>query len=183
MTMSRAGNGLQSPPSATTHSLRSSYREMLLEHLFIGDLLRELWCGGVLDVEVLKPQVDDAGYDVVVVRGSVTRHIQLKASHIGASTSRTNVHLHLGTKEGGCVVWIWFDPATLHTDHCLWYGGAPCEPLPDLGGLPVARHTKADSTGHKSERPNIRVLSKGRLEKVNTMMELEELLFGPVGRV
>ena len=81
--------------AATTHSLRSSYREMLLEHLFIGELLRELWCMSVTDIEVLKPQVDDSGYDVVVCCGPITRHVQLKASHIGARANSTKLNIRL----------------------------------------------------------------------------------------
>lgn len=50
------------------HSQKSSYREMLLEHLFVGELLKLLWLSGIHDIEVLKPQVDDAGYDLNLFR-------------------------------------------------------------------------------------------------------------------
>ena len=65
----------RSPQSA--RSSQSSYQEMLIEHLFTGDLLRTLW---PRHAEVLKPQVDDGGYDLVVEVGSIIRHIQLKTS-------------------------------------------------------------------------------------------------------
>lgn len=166
---------------ASTHSLRSSYREMLLEHLFIGELLRELWCMSVTDVDVLKPQVDDHGYDVVVICGRTTRHIQLKASHIGASTKSTTLNIRLSEKEGGCLVWIWFDPEALHLDHYLWFGGPPGEGLPDISEFRAAKHTKGDATGQKSRRPNMRTLPKGKLTRVDTMAQLVEHLFGQVG--
>ena len=35
------------------------------EHLFVGELVRHLWLKGAASLEVLKPQVDDAGYDVL----------------------------------------------------------------------------------------------------------------------
>ncbi len=43
------------------HSFRSSYREMVLHHLFVGELLRTLWLKG-LHAEVLRPRTDDSGY-------------------------------------------------------------------------------------------------------------------------
>jgi hypothetical protein len=48
------------------HSLLSSYREMVLEHLFSGEVMRHVWLSGIKRLEVLKPQVDDGGYDLVL---------------------------------------------------------------------------------------------------------------------
>ena len=48
------------------HSLRSSHREALLEHLFAGEIMKRLWLRGDWRLEVLKPQVDDSGYDLVL---------------------------------------------------------------------------------------------------------------------
>lgn len=42
---------------ATDHSLLSSYREMLLEHLFAGEVMRHVWLSGVKRLEIVKPQV------------------------------------------------------------------------------------------------------------------------------
>ena len=47
--------------SATDHSRHSSYREMLLEHLFVGEVMRHVWVSGGKRLEILKPQIDDAG--------------------------------------------------------------------------------------------------------------------------
>jgi hypothetical protein len=59
---------------------------MLLEHLFVGSVQRALWrrAEGRLFAEILKPQVDDAGYDVVMECNGHVRHIQLKSSRIEA---------------------------------------------------------------------------------------------------
>lgn len=93
----------------TKHSLLSSYREALIEHLFVGEVLRELWKRGPVEAEIMKPQVDDAGYDVVIEAKGVTRHIQLKSSFTEARTARQKVHLKLERKPSGCVVWVMFD--------------------------------------------------------------------------
>ena len=50
--------------NARDHSLLSSYREKLLEHLFVGEVMRYVWLSRVKRLEVLKPQVDDGGYDL-----------------------------------------------------------------------------------------------------------------------
>lgn len=52
--------------TTTEHSLLSSYREVLLEHLFAGEVMRHLWISGTKRLEMLKPQVDDGGYDLVL---------------------------------------------------------------------------------------------------------------------
>lgn len=62
------------------HSLHSSYREMLLEHLFAGEVMRHMWLAGCNRLEILKPQVDDGGYDLVLEANSYVRHVQLKPS-------------------------------------------------------------------------------------------------------
>jgi hypothetical protein len=74
--------------TASHHSLYCRYREMLIEHLFAGEVTRHLWLSGVVRIEVLKPQVDDGGYDLVLEAGGVVRHFQLKATHIHPQLSR-----------------------------------------------------------------------------------------------
>jgi hypothetical protein len=160
------------------HSAKSSYREKLLEHLFVGDLLRHLWTKGIEDAEILSPEVDDGGYDLVIECNSVIRHIQLKSSFAGSKTSTQNLHLRLSEKPSGCVVWLMFDPETLKLGPFLWYGNLPGKPLPDISRLPVARHTKADTSGYKAERPNIRVITKRLFEHLETIDLLAERLFG-----
>lgn len=164
--------------SQAAHSHQASYREALLEHLFVGALLRSLWLAGSFHVEVLKPQVDDAGYDIVLEAGGVIRHVQLKSSFRGAKTASQKIHLRLADKPGGCVIWIVFDPATLELGPFLWFGSAPGEPLPDLRSFKMALHTKGDATGYKAERPMIRVVPKGRFTPLDTIEDVLSALFG-----
>jgi hypothetical protein len=156
----------------------SSYRERLIEHLFVGEVLRELWLSGVNQVEVLKSEVDAAGYDVVLECESVVRHIQLKAARRGAKRANVGVHLKLAEKPSGCLVWIFFDPDTLELGPFLWFGGPPGAPLPTISDFRIGKHTKGDSTGHKADRPNIRLVAKGRFNKIDSVAELIERLFG-----
>lgn len=160
------------------HSLRSSHREALLEHLFAGEVMKRLWIRGDWRLEVLKPQVDDSGYDLVLEANGVVRHVQLKASFRGSTVSKTKVNVLLAAKPSGCVVFVWFDAKTLELGPFAFFGGAPGEPLPDVLGMKVGRHTKGNAQGVKAERPNIRDLPLSRFEKLSDIDAVVAKLFG-----
>jgi len=105
------------------HSKHSSYREKLLEHLFIGEVLTHLWKQGETNAEFLRPEVDSGGYDLVIAFKDIIRHIQLKSSHRNAKTARQNVNISLAEKPSGCVVWVVFDEDTLKLVEFRWFGG------------------------------------------------------------
>ena len=138
-------------PPQSARSLQSSYQEMLIEHLFTGDLLRKLW---PRHAEVLKPQVDDGGYDLVVEVGSIIRHVQLKTSKRDGKTATQKVHKRLEKKPSGCVIWIQFDYCKFELGPFLWFGGRPGEPLPSLSEFRTARHTKGDSATQQGRNRN-----------------------------
>jgi hypothetical protein len=152
---------------------------MLVEHLFSGEVMRFLWLRGNIRMEVLKPQVDDGGYDLVLEANEIVRHVQLKASHSKASTDEVKVSLSLAKKPSGCVVWTVFDQETMVLGPFLWFGASPGAALPDLG-TKVAKHTKGTSKGVKLERPNLRVLSKRAFMRLNSVDDLVARLFGPL---
>ena len=161
----------------TAHFLESGLREKVIEHLFVGDLLRCLWRQGSRDIEVLRAEVDRAGYDIVLESNGILRHVQFKASFRSAKTSRVGININLAQKPSGCVIWIWFDPESMELGPFLWFGGKPGEPLPPLGDR-VGKHSKGDRTGLKAERPNIRLISKGQFSSISTMGEVAQELFG-----
>ncbi len=161
----------------TAHYLESALREKVIEHLFVGDLLRCLWRQGSRDIEILRAEVDRAGYDIVLESNGVLRHVQLKASYRRAKTSKVGININLAQKPSGCVIWIWFDPDTIELGPFLWFGGQPGEPLPPLGDR-VGKHTKGDRTGLKAARPNIRLLRKGQFLALSTMDDVAQTLFG-----
>lgn len=157
------------------HSFQSSYREALVEYLFVGELLRHFW---PRRVEVMKPAVDDGGYDLVLECGGIVRHIQLKTSARASSTSKQKAHIRLESKPSGCVIWIQFASETFELGPFLWFGGPPGQRLPDLTRFRAARHTKANSAGEKRERPSIREIPKGQFVKLPTIFEVADALFG-----
>lgn len=162
--------------SVSSH--HSSALEKLLEHRFLADLTTALWRRGERQIEVLRSEVDDAGYDIVLEVGRILRHIQLKARHRGGKRRNVNLNVRLAAKPSGCVVWMDYDPPTLELGPFLWFGGAPGEPLPGLGDR-VGRHTKGNKDGEKLPRPDQRIVRESAFEIVSGIDELVERLFGP----
>lgn len=159
------------------HSTDSSRREKVVEHLFIGELLRYLWVARATKIDVLKSEVDNSGYDIVVVNGAIVRHIQLKTSLKTGRAAKQSVNLSLASQQSGCVIWIIVDD-DLNLKSFLWFGGEPGLPLPSMASFKPAKHTKANSLGVKSERPNIRSIPKGKFEPVADVAILVKKLFG-----
>ena len=157
-------------------SLHSSFREKLLEHVFVAELLQEVWLGKGQTMEVLRPEVDFSGYDLLLDSEGVTRYIQLKSSRSDAKTSRQTVNLNLADKPGGCVIWLVFQECGQRIKlEYLVFGGRHDE-KPDLG-TKVGRHTKADAAGYKAERPNTRVITKSRFTRLQNAQQLVSWLF------
>jgi hypothetical protein len=159
------------------HAAFSSAREKVLEHLFVADLLAYLWQAGVHDVEVLRPEVDSGGYDLVLGARGILRHVQLKSSHREAKTNRVDISLNLARRPAGCVIWMRFDPVTLELGPFLWFGDKPSKPLPDLGER-VGKHSKGDSAGRKKERPNMRSVRRTRFDVLTSVGAVADRLFG-----
>jgi hypothetical protein len=163
----------------------SSFREKLLEHVFVSELLQEAWLNRHETVEVLRSEVDSSGYDLVLECNGVIRHVQLKSSRADSHTAQQTVNIKLAEKPSGCVVWLLFEEDTksrrLKLDY-LFFGSDPNEPLPSLDSFRVGKHTRANAKGHKSERPGTRVIPKGKFTKISGIAELMDRLFGPTGR-
>ena len=159
------------------HAKNSMPRERIVEHLFIGEVLRQCWKNGLTDIEVLRSESDSFGYDLVMERGGIVRHIQLKTALIDGKAAGVKVGLKLMSKPGGCVIWI-FLTRSLSFDHFLWFGGKPGTPLPDIQNLKVAKHNKGNAEGKKAERPAHRVIPRKCFERLPSLDAVLVRLFG-----
>lgn len=165
------------------HSEHSSLREIILEHSFLGALGRELWKRRCFDAEILRAEVDAAGYDIVVSVGSVTRHIQIKSEISGGHASVLPISERLSGKHSGCVIVIFVDRDTLEAQGYAFFGAEPGAPLPDVSDEKRAKHTKGDAQGKKGERKHHRNLKLSRCQRVADIEGLTDLLFGNVSDV
>jgi len=99
-----------------------------MEHVFVGEALRALWRRGVFDVEVLRSEFDSHGYDLVMVRSKVVRHIQFKTG-VRDKPKRVSVSSALAEKPSGCVIWIQVD-SRLNIKGFWWLGEGTEEAYP-----------------------------------------------------
>jgi hypothetical protein len=174
---------MEPDPSESTavheiHFLRSSYREMLIEHLFAGELMRHYWQRKESLLEVAKPQVDDGGYDLIIEANGEMRHVQLKSSHQNSRLRETNVALSLANKPGGCVIVVRFEEESLKLGPFHFFGGRPGEPMPDIRGYKVTRNTRRNKEGGRNERPAHRTIPLSKFEVIPDIFRLAERLFG-----
>ena len=158
------------------HTTHSSYREKLIEHLFVAELLKLSWLHHGCALEVAKPEVDNSGYDLIVEMPGSVRHIQLKTMISGGKAAYQKVHTKLADKPSGCVIWICFNEQTLKLGPFLYFGSEPGKPL-CLDELETAKHTKGNKDGFKAPRPNIRKIPKGDFDSFASIEELFVKLF------
>ena len=111
-------------PTDPAHYAESSARENLIEHVFLGELLRGLWRKNARDLEVLRPEVDNGGYDLALEFRGLTRHVQLKSSYRGARCADVTASVKLLGRPSACIVWIFFDPDTLSLGPFRFFGSA-----------------------------------------------------------
>jgi hypothetical protein len=156
-------------------STYSTLREHIVEHVFLGDLLRALWNKGDRDIEVLRPDFDTHGYDIVLNRGPMVRFLQLKT--LSGRNRRFAIGTRLADKPGGCVVCISIKSETLELGPFYWFGGAPGEKLPGFSRYPNARRATPNAGGGKPIRKNHREVPLSHFEKVQTMVGLIARLF------
>ena len=143
--------------------LASSFRENMLEHIFIGEILQEAWLVRGQTIEVLKPEVDNAGYDLVLECGGTCRYIQLKSSRLGAKAGYKDVNPKLAIKQGGCAIWIFYENKQGRAKLSYrFFGNGPAEHL-DLGS--------------KQGVGNNRRINIGRFEKPVDVSTLFDQLF------
>jgi len=156
--------------------LHSNLRERIVEHVFVGDTLRSLWQNNIVDVEVLRSEFDAHGYDLVMTRGAIVRHIQFKT---GTSKKPGNVSVSraLGSKPSGCVIWIHINDH-LDLGPFYWFGGAPSRPLPNIDHYKVSKHPRRNKKGEHPLRQNHRMVPGAKFEKLARIEELLMRFFG-----
>lgn len=159
------------------HTRHSVAREKVLEHLFVGELLRHYWRHGRYDLEVLRAEIDRGGFDIVLELGGIVRHVQLKTMKHDGKRRDFDIGVRLEEKPSGCVVVIRFDPDSLQLGPYLWLGGTPGEPLATLGEK-VVKHTKGNKVGEKLARPALREVKASRFEVIPDIATLALRLFG-----
>lgn len=156
------------------HHDNSSLRESIIEHIFVGEALRLLWQHGIVDTEILRSEFDAFGYDLVVSRGPIVRHVQLKS---GRKLDHVSASLHLAAKPSGCIVFIEIDDDLALKSYRM-FGGPPGEPLPDILDFKVTKRPTHNSQGIRPERTMHRTITKKSFGPALNLTELLQHMLG-----
>ncbi len=162
------------PPVTNLHTFQSSHREHILEHYFVGEVLRYIWKHhrDECPPEVTYSDVDNCGYDIIIEWRLVTRHIQLKSTVRPDSPIRVNTSLI--RKRCGCVVLMECNDDLAQVTFA-WLGNSPEIQL----SLPYkpAKHTRANSDGVKRESISAVKVPRGAFVRLSNVQDLVERLF------
>lgn len=156
-----------------THS--SSLIARILEYQLVGAIGAELLARG-RTLEVLKSDVDADGYDLIIEANGIVRHIQLKAKAQGGKARKVTCHTRLAAKPSGCILAITYDPVSYHAIEYACFGGAPGEPLPDIGSN-IARRSTHNRAGERPLRTEHRDVRLSEFTRVSSIPELADWLF------
>ena len=157
-------------------SINSTLRERIVEHAFVGDALRFLWRKGVVDVEVLRSEFDAYGYDLVMARGQIVRHIQFKTG-TSKKPIDVSVSLSLAEKPSGCVIWIRVTE-DLDMGPFFWFGGAPGKPLPPIDHHKIPLRSTHNKKGERPPRLNHRLVPNTEFIRLEKLEDVLIKLFG-----
>ena len=163
----------------TAHSHHSSLRERIVEHVFVGEALRSFWRLDIFDVEVLRAEFDAHGYDLLMSRGRIVRHIQFKTG-TARKPSKVSVSSALAEKPSGCVIWIHIKD-DLDLGPFFWFGGAPGEPLPPIDQYPNPLRATHNKAGVRPSRQRHREIPGTKFVEM-TFAQVLEALFGDLAK-
>lgn len=169
---------MDTPTRFQATPFHSSLTESLLEYRFLAELSAYLARFDTA-IEVLRSDVDRTGHDIVLEANGVLRHVQLKATVAGGKRANVTVNNALALKPSGCIIWMTYDPVSFMITGMRWFGGTPAMPLPATGDR-IARHSKANADGVKSERAQHRVIAGGKFDRMSGLPQLAERMFGLV---
>jgi len=161
-------------------ALKSSFYERMTEHAFLSELLQEAHYRFGAQVAILRPEVDNEGYDLVLECRGVIRHVQLKTSRNDSKTGEYNIKRALADKPSGCSILLLRQEDTQTCRMTLTYrffGSGAGERLPSLADFRTGKNSRGDSQGVKKERPAICVVPKGKFQPVEDVAALYRVLF------
>ena len=160
------------------HFTQSTLRERIVEHAFVGDALRALWRRGVHDVEVLRSEFDAHGYDLMMTRGRIVRHIQFKTG-LARRPAKVSLARSLADRPSACAIWIRVSP-DLDMGPFFWVGGAPGAPTPSLDAYAPSLRPTRNKDGVRPARQNHVDVPGSAFEELATLDEVLKALFGPL---
>ena len=138
-----------------------------------------MWRRGHYDTEIMRPEFDAGGHDLVITANGVTRHIQLKATILSSKRANWDASERLATRSSGCLIVLHIDEKNLKIRRFGLFAGPPGHPLPDITSYRATRYRKGDSKAPKVARKDRRTVPKGKFDVYEEVAGLYDALFGP----
>lgn len=154
-----------------TNSKDSSYIEKMIEHIFLSEILTKAWVKYKKKISIIRPEIDDSGYDLILECEGIMSFIQLKTSNEKIKPQKVNEKLF--KKKEFAVILIIVDKEKMMLENYYYFADKNISVV----NLKPAKHTKANSKGIKTERPNIKEIPRSGFVKLNSIQELLEKLF------
>ena len=153
--------------SSDPHVTHSQLRESLTTHAFLAIIGSEIWRRGHYDTEIMKPEFDASGHDLVITANGVTRHIQLKATILSSRRANWDASDRLASRPSGCLIVLHVDDENLKIQRFGLFAGPPgtlCPTIPateqpDSGkGTPRLRksHERTDGQCRRANSTSMR---------------------------
>ena len=162
-------------------TINSSFIENMIEHVFISEMLQEAWLNrNHLKLEVLRAEVDESGYDIVMICNNKIRYIQLKTSEVNGTTKMQKLNISLLEKENACIIWIIREEDTNSKRYkfkYLFFGSQVGEPFPKIDSYRLAKSARNNVNGEKKVRPNIREIPISQFIEYKSSSEIFRVLF------
>jgi hypothetical protein len=154
-------------------SENSTYIESVMEHQFLYLVLSHLWEKHGLVAEVLRADVDNSGYDLLIETKGVVRFIQLKSHSSDKKPGNKSIHLSLAAKTNPCMIILDYAPKTLAVEKYWWWDGTAFSPE----GRAHAKKSKRNSESKRDDRKNHVIVKASEFKRVADMAQLVRLLF------
>lgn len=123
-------------PKAKGQPEDARHVESIMEHVFLSEVLQYRWFVDGERVDVIRPEVDISGFDLVLESNDRIRHVQLKSRWINGNARSVKVHGRLIDHPDPCVVWVFWsvDAETCRVSAARYRYCAPKTwPLPEPG--------------------------------------------------
>jgi hypothetical protein len=110
-------------------SIESHTIETMFEHHLLSKLLQECFFARRKTLSILRAEIDNEGYDLVLETADQVRHVQLKASEESASRFK-DVNRRLADRRDGHIIWMVYSVSETTWQATVLYRWTNTETLP-----------------------------------------------------
>lgn len=143
----------------------SNFRESMVEHRFIAELMEYCWQRDFFDIQVLHSEIDDSGYDLVVSIKNNTSFLQLKVTSEESRVCEFPIHQNLVSKPNAFILLIEYEKSniSIHKRHL--------KPITSIEWDDCSPAT--NSHNRAKERNNVRMIKRKSIKNSKDELSIE----------